>query len=78
MDFSIEGVQKLLKYSSYAVIAWAISWGIFFLALPFMINAFGKIRGTTINYAFSWITLPILIFVLEYFHRKEVPEGKKC
>ena len=66
MDFSVEGIQKLVKYSSYAVIAWALSWGIFFLMLPFMVKMFGKVRGGALNYAFSWFTLPLIIIGLEY------------
>ncbi len=72
MDYSIDGIQKILKYSSYAVIAWALSWVIFFVMLPFMIKIFGKVRGGALNYAFSWITMPIIILGLEYFRRKIV------
>ncbi len=72
MDYSIDGIQKILKYSSYAVIAWALSWVIFFVMLPFMVKVFGKVRGGALNYAFSWITMPIIILGLEYFRRKIV------
>jgi hypothetical protein len=72
MDYSIDGIQKILKYSSYAVIAWALSWVIFFIMLPFMVKVFGKVRGGALNYAFSWITMPIIILGLEYFRRKMV------
>jgi|LauGreDrversion4_2_1035121.scaffolds.fasta_scaffold28433_4 hypothetical protein len=72
MDYSIDGIQKILKYSSYAVIAWALSWVIFFIMLPFMVKVFGKVRGGALNYAFSWITMPIIILGLEYFRRKIV------
>jgi hypothetical protein len=72
MDYSIDGIQKILKYSSYAVIAWALSWMIFFAMLPFMVKIFGKVRGGALNYAFSWITMPIIILGLEYFRRKMV------
>jgi hypothetical protein len=72
MDYSIDGIQKILKYSSYAVIAWALSWVIFFIMLPFMVKVFGKVRGGALNYALSWITMPIIILGLEYFRRKIV------
>jgi hypothetical protein len=72
MDYSIDGIQKILKYSSYAIIAWALSWVIFFAMLPFMVKIFGKARGGALNYAFSWITMPIIIIGLEYFRRKIV------
>ena len=76
MDLSIDGIQKLVKYSSYAVIAWAISWGIFFLMLPFMVKMFGKARGGALNYAFSWITLPLIVIALEYARTHLFPEEK--
>ncbi len=72
MELTVEGLQKVLKYSSYAVIAWALSWVIFFIMLPFMVKAFGKVRGGALNYALSWITMPIIILGLEYFRRKIV------
>ena len=69
MDISIDGIQKLMKYSSYAVILWAFSWIVFFLMLPFMVKIFGKVQGTTINYALSWVTPIPLLIVLTYYHK---------
>ena len=74
----LEKIQKLVKYSTYAFVAWAASWILFFIMLPFMINMFGKVRGSAINYAISWITMPLIILGLEYYNRlqkKETPLG---
>ena len=63
----IEKIQKIIKFSAYAFIAWVLSWAFFFITLPFMISIFGKVRGSAINYAISWTTLPIIIVALEFF-----------
>ncbi len=67
----IEKIQKIIKLSAYAFIAWVLSWVFFFITLPFMIGIFGKVRGSAINYAISWITLPIIILALEFFVKKK-------
>jgi hypothetical protein len=67
----IEKLQKIVKYSTYAFIAWVLSWVFFFVTLPVMVIIFGKVRGAAINYAISWVTLPIIILVLEYVNKKD-------
>ncbi len=32
-----------------------LSWVIFFILLPVFITIFGKVKGTAINYALSWV-----------------------
>ena len=59
-------LQPILKYSIYAVVAWILSWVIFFLILPVMITMFGKLYGTAVNYAITWVTSPLIIIVLNY------------
>lgn len=71
MDWSIDGLQKLIKLSAYAFAGWAISWILFFLLLPIMVSTFGKVKGTGINYALSWVSMVVVILVLELFYRKE-------
>ena len=72
----LEKIQKLVKYSTYAFVGWVASWILFFIMLPFMVKMFGKMRGSAINYAISWITMPLIILGLEYYNRlqkKETP-----
>ena len=71
MDWSYDGIQKLIKLSAYAFAGWAISWILFFLLLPIMVSSFGKVKGTGINYALSWVSMVVVIIVLELFYRKE-------
>ena len=71
MDWSYDGIQKLIKLSAYAFVGWAISWILFFLLLPIMVSSFGKVKGTGINYALSWVSMVVVIIVLELFYRKE-------
>ena len=68
MDSIREFYQKydeLVKYSAYAFAGWFLSWVFFFIMLPFMARAYGKIRGTSLNYAFSWFSMIAIIIGLE-------------
>ena len=59
-----EKYETIIKYSTYAFTGWVLSWGLFFIMLPGMIRYFGKIKGTFLNYAFSWISLFVIIISL--------------
>lgn len=58
--------HNLIEYSEYAFAGWVLSWILFFIMLPFMIHFFGKIKGALFNYGFSWISMVLIILVLEY------------
>ena len=68
MDSLREFYQKydeIVKYSAYAFAGWFLSWVLFFIMLPFMARAYGKIRGASLNYAFSWFSMIAIILGLE-------------
>lgn len=56
--------EAIVKYSVYAFAGWFLSWVLFFIMLPGMIRYFGKVKGTFLNYIFSWISLFIIIIIL--------------
>lgn len=56
--------ETIIKYSSFAFAGWFLSWVLFFVMLPGMIDYFGKAKGTFLNYAFSWISMFVIIIVL--------------
>ena len=56
--------EKIIKYSTYAFAGWFLSWVLFFIMLPGMINYFGKVKGAFMNYAFSWISMIVIIITL--------------
>jgi hypothetical protein len=56
--------DKIIKYSTYAFAGWVLSWGLFFIMLPLMIRYFGKVKGSLLNYIFSWISMFIIIIIL--------------
>ena len=56
--------EKIIKYSTYALTGWFLSWVLFFIMLPLMINSFGKVKGALMNYAFSWISMILFIIIL--------------
>jgi hypothetical protein len=56
--------EKIIKYSTYALTGWFLSWVLFFIMLPAMINYFGKVKGAFLNYAFSWVSMILIILIL--------------
>jgi hypothetical protein len=56
--------EIIIKYSTFAFAGWFLSWVLFFIMLPGMIDYFGKAKGTFLNYAFSWISMFVIIIVL--------------
>jgi hypothetical protein len=56
--------ETIIKYSTYAFAGWFLSWVLFFIMLPGMIRYFGKVKGAFLNYAFSWISMVIIIIIL--------------
>ena len=56
--------ETIIKYSTYAFAGWFLSWVLFFIMLPGMVRYFGKVKGTFLNYAFSWISMFVIIIVL--------------
>jgi hypothetical protein len=71
MDWSYEGIQKLIKLSAFAFTGWALSWILFFVLLPLMVSLFGKAKGAAVNYGLSWVSMVVIIIVLELIYRKE-------
>jgi hypothetical protein len=68
MNFDIKEVyhkyEIIIKYSTYAFAGWFLSWVLFFIMLPGMIRYFGKAKGAFLNYAFSWISMFVIIIIL--------------
>jgi len=58
--------NQIIKYSAYAFTGWFLSWVLFFIMLPFMIRYYGKVRGASLNYAFSWFSMIAIILGLEF------------
>jgi hypothetical protein len=58
--------DNIVKYSAYAFTGWGLSWILFFIMLPFMIRYYGKIKGASYNYAFSWFSMVAIILGLEF------------
>jgi len=58
--------DKIIKYSAYAFTGWFLSWVLFFIMLPFMVHYYGKIRGASLNYGFSWFSMIAIILGLEF------------
>ena len=56
--------EKIIKYSTYALTGWFLSWVLFFIMLPSMIDYFGKVKGAFMNYVFSWISMIFFIIIL--------------
>lgn len=71
MDWSYDGIQKLIKLSAFAFTGWALSWILFFVLLPLMVSLFGKAKGAAVNYGLSWVSMVVIIIVLELIYRKE-------
>ena len=47
------------------VIAYVVSWGLFFIALPFVSAILGKIVGSVVTYALSWVVFFVIIGIAE-------------
>lgn len=58
--------DEIIRLSAYAFTGWFLSWVLFFIMLPFMASYYGKIRGASLNYAFSWFSMIAIILGLEY------------
>jgi len=58
--------DEIIRLSAYAFTGWFLSWVLFFIMLPFMARAYGKIRGASLNYAFSWFSMIAIILGLEF------------
>jgi hypothetical protein len=56
--------ERIIKYSTYALTGWFLSWVLFFIMLPSMIDYFGKVKGAFVNYAFSWVSMILFILIL--------------
>jgi len=58
--------DEIIRFSAYAFTGWFLSWVLFFIMLPLMARAYGKIRGASLNYAFSWFSMIAIILGLEF------------
>ena len=47
------------------VIAYVVSWGLFFIALPFIASILGKIVGSVVTYALSWVIFVVILGIAE-------------
>jgi len=56
--------ESIIKYSTYSLAGWVLSWILFFIMLPLMIHYFGKAKGAFLNYVFSWISMFVIIIIL--------------
>ena len=57
--------NELIYFSAYAFTGWLASWILFFIMLPCMVRFFGKVKGVSFNYAFSWASMILIILGLE-------------
>ncbi len=48
-------------------ISYFISWGFFFLTLPFFVLTFGRVKGTAINYIVSWAFMIGVAWMIEKY-----------
>jgi hypothetical protein len=58
--------DEIIRFSAYAFTGWFLSWVLFFIMLPLMMRIYGKIHGTSLNYAFSWFSMIAIILGLEF------------
>ena len=58
--------DEIIRFSVYAFTGWFLSWVLFFIMLPLMMRVYGKIRGASLNYAFSWFSMIAIILGLEF------------
>ena len=58
--------DEIIRFSTYAFAGWFLSWVLFFIMLPFMVQTYGKIRGASLNYGFSWFSMIAIILGLEF------------
>ena len=68
--------ETIIKYSTFAFAGWFLSWVLFFIMLPGMIRIFGKVKGGFLNYAFSWISMFVIIIVLSITINGEIMYDK--
>ena len=61
--------DEIIRYSVYAFTGWFLSWVLFFIMLPFMVRTYGKIRGASLNYGFSWFSMIAIILGFEFGSR---------
>jgi hypothetical protein len=47
------------------VIAYVVSWGLFFIGLPIISGILGKIVGPVVTYALSWVIFIVIIGIAE-------------
>ncbi len=48
-------------------ISYFISWGFFFVLLPFFVLIFGRVKGTAINYIVSWAFMIGVAWMIEKY-----------
>lgn len=71
MEWTIDGIRRILELSTYAFAGWVISWLVFFALLPYMTAMLGKVRGAAVNYGLSWVVMAAVILGLEFGIEKE-------
>ena len=71
MEWSIDGIRRILEISTYALVGWILSWVIFVIIHPFITGIFGKAQGTGINYGLTWIFGPLITLGLAFSLKKE-------
>jgi hypothetical protein len=71
MEWTIDGIRRILELSTYAFAGWVISWLVFFALLPYMTAVLGKLRGAAVNYGLSWVVMATVILGLEFGIKKE-------
>ena len=63
--------DEIIRLSAYAFTGWFLSWVLFFIMLPFMMHYYGKIKGASLNYIFSWLSMIAIILGLEFGMRPD-------
>ncbi len=67
LETVISDYRYVIQFSAYAFTGWLSSWILFFIIIPFMVQCFGKVKGVAFNYAFSWVSMIIIILGLEFW-----------
>jgi hypothetical protein len=55
----------ILKFATNTFFAWVLSWAIFIVTLPFVVQQVGKVKGVGLNYGISWIVMIVLVYILQ-------------
>ncbi len=62
---------NLKEISLTVILSYLVTWGFFFLTLPFFIKIAGKVAGPVINYIISWILMVGIVYIIHFYDRRD-------